>query len=115
MSELVGSSGTPVELARRLAELGHVDMGHGCWSYAGGTPRHWTELVGVVPPPASPAAPHGFASTITGTVAISAAAAGVTAALQGLDILPPSVRPYVGLVLLALAAALTSAKGMLSR
>lgn len=108
-----------MELAARLTALGFVDAGHGCWAHGGGTPRHWTELVApvVAPPPVVPAAPapHGFASTISGTVAISAAAAGVTAALQGLDILPPNVRPYVGLVLLGLAAALASAKGMLSR
>lgn len=108
-----------MELAARLASLGFKDCGSGCWSRNGETPRHWTEMVGApadAPPGvvihnAPPASP-GFASSLTGTVAISAAAAGVAAGLQNLDMIPESVRPYVGLVLLAIAAALATAKGM---
>ena len=120
MSELVGSNGTPVELSRRLQELGCVDVGNGCWSHAGGTPRHWTEMVGPVSAPAAVPAPvvvhapahAGFSSSLAGTTAISAAAAGVAVGLQHLDTIPPEARPYIGLVLLILAAALATVKGM---
>lgn len=114
---LVPLDGTPMAVASALKTAGWEQVDSRLWAKNGGTPSPWQEVIIVVGMMASDQAPapskakSGLRSTEFWTMSpiiITSLIGAVATMTDNLQLIPEAQRPFVSLVLMGLAAGLSS-------